>query len=101
MTAYQQFAERIRQTEVMKDLIASLDSEPARLLHLIRLRYDETGRPVPDHYLQLTGYFGETMLRVLASAGLIQRVEGERFALSAYAPTPEGRRMDDAMISEK
>lgn len=101
MTAHEEFADKIRQTDALKELIRSLDEEPARLLHLICLRHDETGRPVADHYLQLTGYFGETMLRVLTRAGLIEHVEGGSGALNAYTPTPEGRRLDDAMRAER
>jgi len=101
MTVYQEFADKLRQTDSMKELVRSLDEEPARLLHLICMRYDETGRPVADHYLQLTGYFGESMLRVLAAAGLIEHVTGGRGALSHYAPTAEGRRFDEGMKAER
>jgi hypothetical protein len=90
MTAYQEFRDRIHETDTMKELTRSLDEEPARLLGRICARYEETGRPVPDHFLQLTGYFGETMLRVLVRSGFIDRVSGGRGALNAYQPTSDG-----------
>ncbi|MBN1152388.1 MAG: hypothetical protein JXA58_04190, partial [Dehalococcoidia bacterium] len=87
MTAHEEFSARIRETDAMKELIHSLDEEPARLLQRICLRYEETGRPVADHNLQLTGYFGELMLRVLVRAHYIDRIAGGRGALNAYQPT--------------
>ncbi len=90
MTVHEEFAARIRETDTMRELIRSLDDEPARLLQRICSRFVETERPVADHYLQLTGYFGETMIRVLVRAGFIDRVSGGRGALNAYQPTADG-----------
>ncbi len=101
MTARAEFVERIHQTDTMKELVRSLDEEPARLLDRICSRYEETGRAVADHYLQLTGYFGETMLRVLIRAGLVERVTGGRGALHAYEPTTEGLELYRRMREEK
>ena len=74
MTAYEEFVKRIHETDTMRELARSLDEEPARLLRLICSRYEETGRPVADHYLQLTGYFGETMLREAAIPEVSRRL---------------------------
>jgi hypothetical protein len=101
MTVHEEFADKLRQTDLMSQLIRSLDEEPAHLLHLICMRYNETGRPVADHYLQMTGFFGETMLRVLTSAGLIDHVAGERGALNVYTPTALGQRFDEGMRAER
>jgi hypothetical protein len=101
MTALEEFAEKIHQTDTMQELVRSLDEEPARLLQRICTRYEDTGRPVADHYLQLTGYFGETMLRVLVRAGLIDRVPGGRGALNAYEPTPVGLDLYHGMRQER
>lgn len=101
MTAFDEFATRIRETDTMKELIRSLDEEPARLLHRICDRYEETGRPVADHYLQLTGYFGEAMLRVLVRSGLADRMSGGRGALNAYQPTEEGLRYHSRLREER
>jgi len=101
MTPFDEFATIIRETDTMKELIRSLDEEPARLLHRICSRYEETGRPVADHYLQLTGYFGETMLRVLVRSGMIDRVSGGRGALNAYQPTEQGLRFHRQLRGER
>lgn len=101
MTVYDDFRERIQQTDTMKELIRSLDEEPARLLRRICARHGETGRPVPDHYLQLTGYFGDTMLRVLVRAGFVDRVPGGRGALTAYEPTADGLQWCHRMTEER
>jgi len=84
------FENRIRQTDTMQELVRSLDEEPWRLLSGICRRYEATGRPVPDHYLQLTGFFGETMLRVLSQANLVECRSGGRESLLVYEPTAEG-----------
>ena len=90
MTVYDEFATRIRDTETMKELARSLDEEPARLLRRICARYEDMGRPVADHSLQLTGYFGEATLRVLVQAGFVDRLSGGREALNVYQPTSDG-----------
>ncbi len=101
MTVNEQFSARIRETDTMRELIRSLDEEPARLLQRICSRYQETGRPVADHYLQLTGYFGEAMLRVLVKARYVDRVSGGRGALNAYQPTEDGIEVFRHMREEK
>lgn len=100
MTAFDDFVSKIHSTDTMQELVRSLDHEPARLLLRICARYEETGRPVPDHYLQLTGFFGETMLRVLVRASLILRHAGGRGALHLYEPTPEGLELCRGMREE-
>ncbi len=101
MTAYEEFVVRIHETDTMRELVRSLDDEPARLLRAICSRYEETGRAVADHYLQLTGYFGETMLRVLVRAGLIDRESGGRGALHAYVPTAGAIELYRRMLQEQ
>ncbi|HHE41547.1 MAG TPA: hypothetical protein ENL12_02745 [Dehalococcoidia bacterium] len=100
MGAFEDFVARIHNTDTMQELVRSLDNEPARLLQRICARYEETGRPVPDHYLQLTGFFGEMMLHVLVRAGLIQLHSGERGALHHYEPTLEGLELSRRMREE-
>jgi hypothetical protein len=101
MQATDEFRQRIRQTDTMQTLVRSLDEEPAALLDSICRRYEATGRPVPDHYLQLTGFFAETMLRVLSKAGLVDCKSGERDALLVYEPTAQGFDLWKRMTSEK
>jgi len=100
MSAFEDFVERIHTTDTMQELVRSLDHEPARLLLRICARYEETGRPVADHYLQLTGFFGETMLRVLVRAGLVLRHAGGRGALHLYEPTSDGLELCRRMRQE-
>lgn len=100
MTAYAEFVNRIHQTDTMRELMRSLDEEPTKLFLRICSRHEETGRAVADHYLQLTGYFGEIMLRVLMGAALIHRVSGGRGALLAYEPTEEGMQLYRGMKEE-
>ncbi len=101
MSAFEEFIERIHQTDAMRELVRSLDEEPARFLVRVCFRYEETGRPVPDHYLQLTGYFGETMLRVLVQARMLSRVAGGRGSVYAYEPTADGLELHRRMREER
>jgi hypothetical protein len=100
MSALEEFVERIHQTDAMQELVRSLDEEPARFLIRVCRRYEETGRPVPDHYLQMTGYFGETMLRVLVQARLLSRHTGGRGSIYAYEPTADGLELHRRMREE-
>ena len=100
MRAIEEFQTRIRETDTMLALMRSLDEEPAALLDSICQRYEATGRPVPDHYLQLTGFFGETMLRVLSKAALVECRSGGRDFLLVYEPTPDGLELWKRMRAE-
>jgi hypothetical protein len=101
MRVIDEFRERIRQTDTMQSLVRSLDEEPATLLDSICQRYESTGRPVPDHYLQMTGFFAETMLRVLSKAALVECRSGGRDSLLVYEPTSEGLAMWKRMQAEE
>lgn len=90
MNVYQGFLALIRKTEVMKEMLQSLDKEPARLLSNICKEYEGTTQPVPDHHLHLSGYIGDISLKALISAGLIKLKPGTRQSLYCYEPTPEG-----------
>ena len=100
MRVIEEFRDRIRQTDTMQSLVRSMDEEPAALLDSICRRYESTGRPVPDHYLQLTGFFAETMLRVLSKAGLLECQSGGRDSLLVYEPTPDGLELWKRMQTE-
>ena len=101
MSVLEEFVERIHQTDAMQELVRSLDEDPARFLSRLCSKYEETGRPVPDHYLQLTGYFGETMLRVLVQAHMISRHDGGRGSIYAYEPTTDGLELHRRMREER
>jgi len=100
MRAKDEFRDRIHQTDTMQTLVRSMDEEPANLLDSICQRYESTGRPVADHYLQMTGFFAETMLRVLSQASLVERRSGGRDSLLVYEPTDEGMQLWKRMRGE-
>jgi hypothetical protein len=101
MGAFEDFVEAVKQTETMQALLQSLEKEPAKLLAVICREYEVTNKAVPDHHLNLSGYFGEAILRALVSANLITREREDRFALYVYKPTEAGLKYYRAMLDEK
>jgi len=101
MGAFEDFVDAIKQTETMQALLQNLEKEPAKLLAAICREYEATNKAVPDHHLNLAGYFGEAMLRALVSANLITREREDRFSLYGYKPTEEGLKYYKAMLKEK
>jgi hypothetical protein len=101
MGAFDDFVEVVKQTETMQALLQGLEREPAKLLAVICREYEANNKAVPDHHLNLSGYFGEAVLRALVSANLITREREDRFALYVYKPTEAGLRYYRAMLDEK
>jgi len=101
MGAFEDFAEVVKQTETMQALFQSLEKEPAKLLAAICREYEVTNKAVPDHHLNLSGYFGEAILRALILANVITREREDRFALYVYKPTEAGLKYYGAMLKEK
>jgi len=101
MGAFEDFVDVVKQTETMQALLRGLEREPAKLLAAICKEYEVTNKAVPDHHLNLAGYFGEAMLRSLVSANLITRKLEERFSLYGYEPTEAGLKYYRAMLKEK
>jgi hypothetical protein len=101
MGALEDFVGIVKQTETMQALLQNLEREPAKLLAAICREYEATNKTVPDHHLNLAGYFGEAMLRALVSADLIARERGDRFSLYGYKPTEAGLKFYKAMLKEK
>jgi hypothetical protein len=101
MGAFEDFVDVVKQTETMQALLQNLDREPAKLLAAVCREYEATKKAVPDHRLNLAGYFGEAMLRALVSANLITREREDRFSLYGYKPTEAGLKYYKAMIKEK
>ena len=101
MGAFEDFIDVIKQTETMQALLQSLEREPAKLLAAICREYEVTNKAVPDHHLNLAGYFGEAILRALVLANLITREREDRFALYGYKPTEMGLKYYKAMLEEK
>lgn len=100
MSAFEDFVAEVKKTETMQALLQSLEKGPAKLLGSICKEYEATNRAVPDHHLNLTGYFGEAVLRALVSANLITKERGE-FSLYAYEPTERGLELYKGMLDEK
>ena len=97
MDALDEFFALLETTEVMQQVIRSLKEEPAHRLGDICREYDRTGRPVPDHHLNLVGYFGEASLKALISAELVHQQPGNRLALYCYEPTAMGTKQYEAL----
>ena len=101
MGAFEDFIDVVKQTETMQALLQNLEREPAKLLAAICREYESTNKAIPDHHLNLAGYFGEAMLRALVSANLITREREDRFYLYGYKPTEAGLKYYKAMLKEK
>jgi hypothetical protein len=101
MGAFEDFVEVVKRTETMQALFHGLEREPAKFLAVICREYEATGKAVPDHHLNLSGYFGEAILRALVSANLVTREREDRFALYGYKPTEAGLKYYGAMLEEK
>lgn len=101
MGAFEDFVEVVKQTETMQALFQGLEREPAKFLGVICREYEATGKAVPDHHLNLSGYFGEAILRALVSANLVTKEREDRFALYGYKPTEAGLKYYRAMLDEK
>lgn len=101
MGAFEDFVEVIKRTETMQAVLQSLEKDPAKLLAVICREYERTNKAVPDHHLNLGGYFGEAILRALVSANLVTREREDRFALYGYKPTEIGLRYYKTMLAEK
>jgi len=101
MGVFEDFIDRVKQTETMQALIQGLEREPANLLSAICREYEATGKAVPDHHLNLAGYLSEAMLRALVSANLITKEREDRFSLYVYKPTEEGLKYYKSMLGEK
>jgi hypothetical protein len=101
MGAFEDFVDVVKQTETMQALLKNLEREPAKLLAAVCREYEANKKAVPDHHLNLAGYFGEAMLRALVSANLITREREDRFSLYGYKPTEAGLKYYKAMVKEK
>ena len=101
MGAFGDFLAVVKETEPMQALLKSLEEGTAELLCSICREYEATNKAVPDHHLNLTGYFGEAMLRVLLSANMITKESGDRYFLYGYKPTELGLNYYKSMLAEK
>lgn len=82
--------EALAATAPLRNLADEVRSYPLRLLRLVAEQHAVRNAPVPDHALRLPPYLGETALRGLLEGGFIERADGARGAIHAYAPTEAG-----------
>jgi len=101
VSAFEEFIHLLKQTETMQALLDALEREPAKLLAAICREYEQTQKAVPDHHLNLAGYFGEAILRALVSANLVTKEREDRFFLYGYKPTELGLKYYKGMLEEK
>lgn len=99
MAIFEDFVAEVRKTETMQALLQSLEVEPAKLLGTICREYEATNKAVPDHHLNLAGYFSEVTLRALMTANLVIKEPGQ-FSLYAYKPTETGLNYYKGMLAE-
>ncbi len=90
MSAIDDFIKSLEATEVMTQVLNTMNRESAYLLKDICLYYRSNGAPAPDHRLQFAGYMGEAALKALISAGFVKKMSGGRLSLYAYEPTEKG-----------
>jgi len=101
MGAYADLVRKLRKTEVMREVLASLEREPVALLYAICREYESSGEPVPAHHLRTSGYLTEAALRALVSAGLLQREPGGRLSVYSYRPTSEAMSCYRRLVAEE
>ncbi|MEA3298145.1 MAG: hypothetical protein U9Q31_01375, partial [Chloroflexota bacterium] len=64
MSVFENFVEVINGTEEMRSLLRNLEEEPANLLVSICREFEATDQEVPDHHLNLAGYFAEAAIKM-------------------------------------
>ena len=101
MGAYEDLIKALRQTDVMQQILDALDNNPVTLLHAICKEYAASNEPVPDHHLHTSGYLNEVALRILLSAGLLERQPGSRLSVYCYKPTMEGIEYHRRLTNER
>ena len=90
MSVLDDFAALLETTDVIKQVLKSLQEEPALILGHINREYEKTGERVPDHRLLLGGFLGEDSLKALAAAGLVEKEPGQ-YSIYSYVPTAAGK----------
>jgi hypothetical protein len=101
MSAIEEFAAILENTDVMKQALRILKEEPAFLLAEICREYERSSRqPIPDHRLRSIGYMGEAATKALISAGLVKKQSGGSTSLYVYEPTAEGLKWWEKLKAE-
>ncbi len=92
--------ERILDTGAMRELTGELRAYPVRLMRQMVAEHKLRGGPVPDHVLDIVPYLGDTALRALVVAGLVDRIDDSPHAIRAYVPTAEAIALDALLDAE-
>ena len=90
MSALDDFTALLETTDVIKQVLKSLQEEPALILGHINREYEKSGESVPDHRLLLGGFLGEDSLKALVAAGLVEKEPGQ-YSVYSYVPTAVGK----------
>lgn len=102
MSAIEEFAAILENTDVVKQALRILKEEPAFLLAEICREYEKNNRqPIPDHRLRSIGYMGEASAKALISAELVKRQSGGSTSLYVYEPTAEGLKWWEKLKSDR
>jgi hypothetical protein len=80
----------IRGTQVVEELVTSLEQEPLGLLAVICKAHEMQGGPVPDHRIPIQGYLGEIGIKALVQTGFIDEEPSTRDSIRAFTPTHKG-----------
>ena len=100
MSAYDELLELVKETDIFKETVRSLEEEPIRVFGDICREFEKTGKPIPDHNINILGYFGDLSLRILSASGLIKALPVERLALRRYRPTEKGLDIYKRLVAE-
>lgn len=100
MGAHEDLIEKLKQTDVLQQVLGAFEKEPVILLHAICKEYKVSNEPVPDHHLLVSGYLKEVALRALLSAGLMERQPGSKLTVHAYKPTSAGMKYYQRLVNE-
>lgn len=101
MNKLDEFNTLIRQTDIMRQVIHSMEQEPLKLLIDICKKQEQTGMPVPDHSLHIHGYIVDIALKALIESGLVKRMDGGRISLYSFEPTTTGLQFYTELRSKK
>jgi hypothetical protein len=90
MSAFTEFIEEIKKTDVMRRVLNLLEKEPAYMLKVICKEFEASGNALPDHRLQLNGFIEDISLKAFVAAEYVSSEDGGRMSLYQYRPTDKG-----------
>ena len=96
--ATEELRERLANTSAIGSVYLELQNYPVKLLRQIISEHKKRQTPVPDHSLDFQSSLGETALRALVEAELVERFDGSPYAIHSYLPTAEGIRLERLIL---